>query len=141
MITFPLHATDQDILQLVRAWIELLAEERYEDAYQILYHSPNDHWRPDLLRTVVANYGDVTPRKDGATFRVTSLQTGFIQGQSNPYQDVEWFDSERAHNQSTVGWVHFDVPLNGEWSDVTARFLIVRLDDRPALALQDMHVL
>jgi hypothetical protein len=30
MITFPLHATDQDILQVVRAWIELLAEERYE---------------------------------------------------------------------------------------------------------------
>ncbi len=58
MKTLPLEASDQEILDAVREWVELLIEERYTDAYEFLSHekSPNN-WTPELIAALIHNYG------------------------------------------------------------------------------------
>ena len=66
------------------------------------------------------------------------MQSSPIAGRTNPYQDV-YFCEKNRHN--FVGHVDFDLPLNGEWSDVTATFNIREVEDAWVLCLEDIHVL
>src|SRR5262249_51684949 len=122
------EATDDDILGLVRKWCALLAAGDYVAALALI---PGDaHWTPELLKRVITNYGSPVPRSDGKHFRVTALDTA--KGERPPDQDVEWFGDR--------GEVWFDLPLNGQWSDLTATFRIERRSDGIALTLDDVHV-
>ncbi len=75
MKTLPLEASDQEILDAVREWVELLIEERYTDAYEFLSHekSPNN-WTPELIAALIHNYGSPEPRDGNEIFKVTSLE-------------------------------------------------------------------
>jgi hypothetical protein len=42
---------------------------------------------------------------------------------------------------ASLGHAHYDLPLNGAWSDVTATFDILDTPDGLALALNDVHVM
>jgi hypothetical protein len=131
MFYLPKEVTDADILAAVRYWVELLAGDRYEEAHAMML--ANGHWTPDLMRTVIRHYGFIEPRSDGRTFTVSPIfqTTG---GCTKPYQDIERFaDGD--------GIIHFDLPLNGEWSDVTAIIEIKELREGLALRLADIHVL
>ncbi len=39
------------------------------------------------------------------------------------------------------GFIWFDLPLNGEWSDLTATFWFMPSDDGTVIALDDLHVM
>jgi len=41
-----LDAEEDQLLNVVREWIELLAQKRYDEAFQMTYHPPGDHWAP-----------------------------------------------------------------------------------------------
>lgn len=139
MTILPHDASDEDILKVVREWVELLAQNRYEEAFALTGYASTDEWSPELLHLLTANYGDLEPRQDGETFEVTSLYDNPIlpAGRKSSYQDVEW----QPENRGCVGWVHFDLPLDGEWSDLTAVFKINQVTDGLALELQTIHVL
>jgi hypothetical protein len=143
MLDFPLNTTDEAILEGVRRWIDLLAAEQYDQAVRCLYQ-PSDMgqtWTPSLLKSLITNYGFIEPRTDGKTYRVTSPSSTTL-GRSHPYQDVEWFPHDSAQaSRGVAGFVTFDLPLNGEWSDVTATFLIHKVSGRLLLQLEDIHVL
>lgn len=143
MLDFPLNADDKTILNGVRQWIELLADERYDEAVRWLYcPAIGTRWTPSLLKSLVANYGFVEPRTDGKIYHVTSTAAVKTGRDENPYQDVEWFPNDSAQvSHGVMGMVHFDLPLNGEWSDVTATFLIHKVAGKLLLQLEDMHVL
>jgi hypothetical protein len=141
MIRLSLQATNAEILDTVRDWVELLAQERYNEAFQMLYHPENDYWTAELIRTVVANYGSIEPLKGGSTYRVTSLTDRSLTQHPNPYQNVWRYGDNAQRDKNHIGDVHFGLPLNGEWSDLTAIFNIVRLNDTLTLQLDDIHVL
>ena len=88
MIRLPRNATDEQILDAVRAWVELLAQERYKEASEMLRYHPADPWSPELIRAVVTNYGFIEPREDGAKFKVTSLKDNPA---GNNFRDVQWW--------------------------------------------------
>jgi hypothetical protein len=138
MLTLPLDAKNEDVLQVVRTWIGFLSQDKHDEAFEMLSYAPEESWTPELIRTLIANYGSLEPLADGRTFRVTSLDSipALPEGRSRPYQDVEW-----RGNKGIEGWVHFDLPLNGEFSDLTAIFKIVRVNERFALELHTIHVL
>ena len=141
MFSFPLNATDEQLLMAVDHWIGLLAEERYEEAFKLLYlNSPlDDGWSPDLIRALVQNYGISEPCRDGKVHRVTPIaQTSG--GRPNPCRMVFRYDDDNGA-KGLEGYIHFDLPLDGEWSDVTASFDIWRIEDKLVLHLEDMHVL
>ena len=125
--------SEAPVLALVERWVSLLVERRYEDALVLLV--PNADWTAALLEKVIANYGFVEPRSDGRTFFVTPIASALGSG---PRASVTWYESAR---ENVVGDVCFDLPLDGEWSDVTATFDIVAVGEGVALELDDVHVL
>lgn len=133
----PENAPDDEILSAVRSWVELLAADNFEAGYAMLQHYPNEPWAPDFLRMWISNYGWHDPMKDGSTFRVTSWKTAT--GREKHYQDVVRYDSPAADH--SLGDVHFDLPLNGEWSDLTAIFSFFNHAGFLVLQLDDVHVL
>ena len=52
-------ASDDDIFDLVRAWVDALAAEDYERAYEMTAHSSFTGFTPDLIRRLVEGYGSV----------------------------------------------------------------------------------
>ena len=134
MIRFSEAVTDTEIRNAIRSWIDLLAADRYEEAHAQLFRFSDDEWMPDMMRTVVRHYGFIKPRDDGQTFRVTPRSEAVQKSRRGPHEDVEWFDDGS-------GVAHFDLPLNGEWSDVTTIIDIVLQDKERVLRLNDIHVL
>jgi hypothetical protein len=125
----PVNASDSQILDVVRMWAHSLAAEDYAGALALV--DARRHWTPDLLRTVITNYGSVEPMRDGSTYRVTPL--GTVRGGPKPRHEVD-----REGDRISV-W--FDLPLNGEWSDLTATFDLIPRDGGLALVLDDVHVM
>jgi len=126
----PKSASDGDILDLIRRWVELLAGGRYAEALQLL--DARSHWTPELLERVIRNYGSPDPTADGSTYRVTSLATAT--DDLRPRHEIERYSSGRAS-------VLFDLPLNGRWSDLTACFDVEEGPTGLRLVLDDVHVL
>ena len=145
--TLPGSASDQEILDLARRWVDLLAQDRYEEAWALTAHwayPDSAGWSPPLMRATVAGYGHAD-RTDGRTHhRVTPFATA--SGGPKPRHEVtRWHPATRSHagradpNQS-IAEVWFDLPLDGGWSDLTATFDVVLRDGRLLLVLDDIHV-
>lgn len=139
MKTLPASATDEQILQIARDWAEALAHDDYQAAFEMTAHDPYYKWTPDLMRTVIQNYGSIDPLADGAICRVTPLDTA--KGGPIPRHVVERrpgsADTQGTHQ---IGSIMFDLPLDGEWSDLTATFGIQSSDDTLHLVLNEIHV-
>ena len=56
-LSFPTSATDEELLDGVKKWVELLSEERFSEAYELTAHASYNAWTPDLIRSVIAGYG------------------------------------------------------------------------------------
>lgn len=82
------------------------------------------------MKTVISNYGSPEPREDGKTFRVTPL----VMAVGESRYEIDWYDTNR-------GEVFFDLPLNGEWSDLSAILDFKVSDDVLVFQLNDIHVL
>ena len=134
MIRISQNATDAEIRDAIGGWIDLLVADRYEEAHEMMFRFPDDTWTPDMMRTVVRHYGFTEPRKDEQTFRVTPRAEAIERRRRGHYEDIEWFEDGG-------GVAHFDLPLNGEWSDVTAIIDIVKHGEERVLRLNDIHVL
>ena len=134
MKTLPITASDEDILQAVREWVDLLVSERYMDAFAYLYHPTEEYWTPDLIRIVITNYGSIEPHQDGRTFKVTSLR--MATGEFTPYHECEI-----TRDAETSGNIWIDLPLNGQWSDLTAILDFHAINGEIVLHLNDIHVM
>ena len=55
MHRFSQTASDVEILALVEDWAQLLAEERYDEALELI--PAGGHWTSDSLRAVISGYG------------------------------------------------------------------------------------
>jgi hypothetical protein len=136
MILLPSDADDGAILAAVRRFVDLLAEEKYPEAWSLIDPWPGyANWTPELIQTVVRNYGSPEPMADGRVFKVTPLN------QAPPRPKSAHHAVERYHHQDRPGHVLFDVPLNGEWSDLTISFDLIRKDGGLVLRLEDIHVM
>lgn len=169
MKTLSIHGGKEAVRSLVLEWNELLAQEKYEQALELMLYDNTQIvdeklwiWTPERLQAAVATYGEpwytveelkaLYDEPDWEEFKVTSVQTG-----SNGYGEisVEYFEEPLSEEmaetlgvlgldyKTIVGDVEFDgVPLNGEASDLTARFWIKQVgEDQITLVFRDMHVL
>ena len=147
--TLPAGAGREEIIGLLEEWTELLAEERYGDALSMfLIDTATGDWTPELLESAVYGYGcagytrEEAAREFGrADYKVTSLKNSPAREEIHKAIDIS----------SDCGWmgrddiaaIHYGkVPLNGEPSDLTARFFVRKLDDQTVtLTLIDLHVM
>jgi hypothetical protein len=141
MIRFQPHALDREILNGVEAWAELLAADRYEDAFAETLHRAGTGWTPELMRTVISNYGSFEPRRDGKVFRVTSPSQQPIRERGFFFEVVRRYGTDSLGMETIAGEATYDLPLNGERSDLSALFDLILVDGVLLLSLDDLHVL
>lgn len=130
-----LNASDDQLLDCVRDWIGHLASGDYAAAAEFLHPPEREHaaeWTAERLKLFITNYGSDQPLTDGRRMTVTPIESA--RGRQTPYQDVTRFEDRPP-------MIEFDLPLDGEWSDLTAIFDLIDVDGRWAFALQDLHVL
>ncbi len=139
--TLPRGADDGAIKSLVVEWSERLARGGYVEALAMLdttglqrIHSPV------ILERTIAGYGVAELFDGDEVFAVTTLRgrpdaDEIIRDKIRVDRKNIWLDSSKH-----LGMVHYDdIPLNGERSDLTARFHIVPVGvDRLTLALCDL---
>jgi hypothetical protein len=120
MILVPKNATDEEVLDIIRKWIDVLAAEDYEAVVKELgflqgfYSSPAECLRAQIKRYVSPDYFP------GVTdFVVTDWRTA-QGGNPEPVSTVTWF---KPNSVGLRGAVSFDLPINGKWSDLTADFV------------------
>jgi hypothetical protein len=139
--------TDDAVLSVIETWVGLLVERQYEEALALLATprpllepaEASKPWSAELLATVILNYGFVEPREVGEVFSVTPTSTATGSG---PRFEVKWFEKPVGCGWgASVGHAHYDLPLSGEWSDVTATFDILDTPEGLVLALEDVHVM
>ncbi|MBC6988181.1 hypothetical protein [Hymenobacter sp. BT491] len=136
-------ASDEDLLNAVRDWVRLLAAEEYEEALRYTYQDPYFEWTPDLIRDVIYGYGFPVLDEGDEVYKVTSLETAVeTNGGLGPRAEVD-FHMPRKHrisNTLIVAEIWFGLPLNGVWSDVTATFNVLFMEECVSLELQEIHV-
>ena len=125
--------TDAEILAVVDAWVDDLACEDYDTAYARTKHDPYYAWTPDLIRAVIEGYGLPESHPSREVFKVTDRN--FAKGRPH-YRTVERLEIP----DSSLAEVWYDLPLNGEWSDLTATFRVARSDDSVVIILEQIHV-
>jgi hypothetical protein len=139
MITFPTNATDDEILAVVCRWVDLLADGDYDRAQSLLLAEGTEReWPPQLVENLIGSY-ELPPRAgDNQESRVTSVDKARVFDIEPRPSVSRWNKSPRA---GVLGDVHFDLPINGIWSDLTAIFFLRQVTGGMALELFDIHVL
>ncbi len=149
MRTLPITATKEEIKQLVIEWNELLAQEKYKEAFEMFpAYDDYEHWTPELLESAVFTYGcpgytreEAVKEFGSADYKVTSIW-------DNPDKDkiIDSIDISSDYGwmgKDDIAVIHYDnVPLNGKMSDLTARFFVRKVNDKEiTLVFIDLHVM
>ena len=124
--------SEEEVLQLLDAWIDDLSRGDYECAFARTDHDPSYSWTPALLRRVVEGYGLPEPHPSGEIFRVTSRFTAT--GTRSEHR-VDWIGKPPV-----LGWALSSIPLNGEWSDLSVSCRIEQRGSSAVAVLEELHV-
>lgn len=149
MRTLSIYASDEEIKNLIIEWNELLAVEKYEEALS-LFHSDNleVEWTPNLLEQAIYGYGIIGYTREEIKemfgpedYKITSIIDN--KEKEKIINSIEVTRDWNFKDENIIGMVHYDcVPLNGELSDLTARFYIERIDESNiTLKFLDLHVM
>lgn len=136
MIYIPHDASSEQVLEIIRAWIDLLAAEDYQAAFDAI--GPDGlrgDWTPEFLRDDIKKYRSAEFYPGEVDFRMTDWRTA-RGGNPEAEPEVLWY----ADNDSgLVGAIAFELPLNGRWSSLTADFVIRKNDGQEGdiLTLED----
>ena len=132
-----------DIENAIHYWLDLLAEGKYTEAFEYTVHDPYYAWTPILLEKVINGYGLPDENEDAHKYSVTKWNEAVTNGRAR-YKEVIFYDKHGGYKNGdflTIGEARYDLPLDGEWSDLTAIFAIMQAKDFTTLELNDIHVL
>ncbi len=114
----------QEIHEFVTEWVEFLVEKDYQKAYDLVLHSDYFDWTPSEMESVINGYGLQFDEKK-VKYEVTNPKIATGRGDNfdilfyNPHEVVHFIEGRER-----IGEVSSDLPLNGEWSDLTVTFLL-----------------
>jgi hypothetical protein len=147
MKVLPFDCSDDEITALVIEWSELLAKEKYQEALDLLYAGSRDQqkrtaWSADILEKNIKFRGPVFEQIEDEIFKVTSHYDAKLPEDLRDHTlEVDRQNPLGQDKRIYDGMVHYDLPLNGYWSDLTARFQIRKVAGGIALELLDIHTL
>lgn len=136
MVRLPLDCPDSDILATADEWTNLLAAEDYIGAFAMLSPDPRrPHVSAEWLREWIAGCGCKTP-KEPPRVTPTATATG---------ERWRWLPSltrthlppERSGPRGRLDW---QLPQNGEWSDLVATFDLEERDGEIVFVLAALRV-
>lgn len=137
MIRLPLDCPDDAILAAADAWAELLASEDYAGAFAMLCHDRGRSWvaSADALRACISECGCETPKEPP---RVTSTATAAGERWLYlPSLTRTHLPPERPGPRGRLDW---QLPLNGEWSDLVATFDLEEREGKIVFVLAALRV-
>lgn len=157
----PIGTKKSEILKLLIEWTELLSKHEYVKALGMFQHYNYDlEWTPEMLESAVYGYGCPGYTREEAAkvfgssdYQITSLwnnpkRESILRNIIIDYYTVTAEQAKlcslfKMDYENIIGYVHYsDVPLNGEASDLTARFLIKKLcKNEFTLMFEDLHVM
>jgi hypothetical protein len=136
--TLPPDATDADLLAAVRSWVDLLAAGEYAQAQGMLVRVEQERdWPAVRVAEVIAAYEPRPQARAEGAVRVTPVRTARVADVLPRHAVARWGEGCRP---GVVGDIHFDLPINGAWSDLMANFFFRRVPGGLALELWDLHV-
>ena len=130
MAHLPKNATDEDLIRFIDRWVELMEQERYEDAFAFTSHRPEMGWSAVLLRDVIIGYGDRNPKQ---TVTLNGILTDTTQ-----QRDVRRWPRNKY---GEIAEIWYDLNVDGLASDLTAIFRVVETDAGLEIILNDIHVM
>lgn len=131
LLRLPLNASDAELIDAARHWVDKVAEGDYEGALALVV--PGD-WTPKLVRDLVNGGGLID---DGPQlWKITPVATAIaMKGDIRvPYHSVTRFTEDGAE-------IVFQLPVNGVWSDLSLVMETLRDGDFLVLELTEIHVL
>jgi hypothetical protein len=137
-------ATQIDLENAINAWLDLLSEEKYLDAYTFTLHDPYYQWTPKLLEEVINGYGLPYENDGSAKCKVTKWTLAVKDNTRNYYKEFNFFDKPIPNHRTDfveIGDIYYDLPIDGEWSDLTATFKILQSKTFTTLELNEIHVM
>lgn len=138
-LNFP--ASAEEIENFIHTWLDYLAREDYRTAYHMTVHDPYYEWTPELMEKMINGYG-FFPEPNDIIFKVTDWRTATNMDRVR-YNEISFFEKAKVRQRaiySIIGDIWYDLPLNGQWSEVTATFNILRLEDLIYIELNEIHV-
>lgn len=151
MEPLPLTATDEEIFDFACRWTQLLVDEDYQAAFDMLCYVPQTHQfkqsnesvfsNATELETCIVNYGYHEPIPGEPTYKVTPIETVY-----DPWPDtLQWQRSLIRHELNHLypghlGWLDWFLPLNGEWSDLKATLDMMQQDGRLVFILTSLRI-
>jgi ABC-type microcin C transport system permease subunit YejB len=72
MIVLPKNSSDDEMLNFVSGFVNLLAEEKFVEAFEMTYHDSKYEMSSELIKRLIEGYGFDEPVNE--IFRVTSLE-------------------------------------------------------------------
>jgi hypothetical protein len=129
MIRIPLSATDDELLQLVRTWLDVLATEDYEKVFAAIGYAMAYGDGAHAIRRDIKNYRSAEYYPGVADFRVSDWRTA-EGGNPTPLLLVRRY--EYSEELPIVATVVMHLPLNGRWSDLEADFVVTNPNPQDA---------
>ncbi|MEZ5415199.1 MAG: hypothetical protein R3F03_12920 [Opitutaceae bacterium] len=123
---------DKDLIQIVRDWIDVLSQKRYDVFFNALgYSMAGKCASADCIASDLSRYrSELYPGI--SDFAVTNWRTA-KGGNPAPIAEVVWY---KPNATRLAGAVTLTLPLNGKWSDATADFILFETNTREGLWLR-----
>jgi len=135
MTRVSLEVSDEELLDLVRSWVDLLAAGDYESAISRFGYSLSEQPDRECILSHLRSYRSDELYPGVTDFAVTDWRTA-VGGNQDREQIIEWYDQ----SSPIAGAISYDLPLNGRWSDLTADFVLyARQDDGYILCLEEIR--
>jgi len=122
---FPLNASDEELLAFVWEWVDLIAAGRTAEAWELLHQEGEafEVYTVEMLHHFVSDAEwRMTPVADTAPAAVPPLR---------------WLS---RGGSAELGEIHVALPLNGVWSDLTAKFALRPWGEGMALGLYSLEI-
>jgi hypothetical protein len=136
----PRNASDESVLNIVKDWVDVLAKRDYQAVFESLGHSISSFAEPsaESIRKTIEHYRSPEYYPGVSSFAVSDWRTA-RGGNAQPKREVVWYKSNSVRMRGAVA---FDLPLNGQWSDLTADFVMFENDEPNSgytLRLEEIH--
>ena len=121
MVNVSLSSDDDQLLQIVRSWLDLLAAQDYETVFESLGYSMAWGAGAQAIRRDIENYRSQEFYPGVSEFRVSDWRNA-VGGNPEPKVLIRRY--KYMASLPIVATIELDLPLNGCWSDLEADFIV-----------------